>query len=192
MNATHAPITIVSGLPRSGTSMTMRMLEAGGMPVLTDGIRSADEDNPNGYYELEAVKQTKSDSSWANDAVGKVVKMVHLLLYDLPADHTYRVVFIRRNPQEIVASQTAMLERVGKPGSGLNPELLINQYNRQIDVILNWLIEQPNFEVLEVSYNEIIRNNAPVIDTICTFLGQSLDRDAMRAVVDPTLYRQRR
>ena len=97
-------ITIVSGLPRSGTSLMMQMLEAGGMPVLTDGIRDADEDNPRGYYELEAVKRTKDDPAWLHGAPGKVVKMIYLLLYDLPTTYNYRIIFMRRPLSEVVAS----------------------------------------------------------------------------------------
>src|SRR5437868_1127771 len=104
-------LTIVSGLPRSGTSMMMRMLEAGGMPVLTDKVRSADEDNPNGYFEFEAVKRTKQDASWLDDSGGRAVKMVYRLLYDLPVNRNYRVLFMRRNLKEVLASQREMLRR---------------------------------------------------------------------------------
>src|SRR5574337_153211 len=98
-------ITIVSGLPRSGTSMMMQMLHRGGIPAVTDEIRSADEDNPKGYYEFEPVKKTKEDASWLARAGGKVVKMVYRLLYDLPGDYAYHVVFMRRNLREVIASQ---------------------------------------------------------------------------------------
>lgn len=98
-------ITIVSGLPRSGTSMMMSMLEAGGMDVLTDGIRGADEDNPRGYYEFERVKQIEHDKGWLSDARGKAVKMVAALLKYLPPEYQYQVVFVRRNMDEVLASQ---------------------------------------------------------------------------------------
>src|SRR5262245_57703089 len=107
-------ITIVSGLPRSGTSLMMRMLEAGGMPVLVDNIRAADEDNPAGYYEFEPVKQTSADNAWVKLAVGKAVKVVYRLLYDLPAGFRYRVLFMQRDMAEVLASQRKMLERAGK------------------------------------------------------------------------------
>src|SRR5690242_7444054 len=102
-------LIIVSGLPRSGTSMMMRMLEHGGIPVLTDRVRTADDDNPNGYYEFEAVKQTRKDPSWLAGREGKAVKMVYRLLYDLPADRNYRVLFMRRKLEEVLASQRTML-----------------------------------------------------------------------------------
>ena len=104
-------VTLVSGLPRSGTSMMMQMLHAGGIPAVTDNIRLADKDNERGYYELEAVKRTKDDASWLRDAPGKAVKVIYLLLYDLPTDYTYRVIFMNRNLDEVLASQRAMLER---------------------------------------------------------------------------------
>ena len=107
-------ITIVSGLPRSGTSMMMKMLEAGGLEAVTDEIRKADEDNPKGYYEFEKVKKIKEDSSWLEDVKGKVVKMVSMLLYDLPSDYSYKIIFMRREMNEILASQTKMLGRKGK------------------------------------------------------------------------------
>ena len=99
--ATSQFLTIVSGLPRSGTSMMMRMLDQGGLPAIIDGVRTADDDNPAGYYEFEAVKQTKEDPSWLENSEGKVVKMVYRLLYDLPTDRTYRVVFMRRKMEEL-------------------------------------------------------------------------------------------
>ncbi|HYH50718.1 MAG TPA: sulfotransferase family protein, partial [Acidimicrobiia bacterium] len=106
-------IGIVSGLPRCGTSMMMAMLAAGGLPLLVDNVREADEDNPRGYYEFEAVKHMKEDTSWLADAGGKVVKMVSALLTDLPGGHPYRVVFMERNMAEILASQRTMLSRQG-------------------------------------------------------------------------------
>src|SRR5688572_8703668 len=115
-------ITVVSGLPRSGTSLMMQMLQAGGMPVLTDGERSADESNPRGYLELEAVKRTRSDAGWIAEAVGKAVKVIHLQLRDLPSSHQYRVIFMRRDLNEVVASQQSMLDRIGRKGAGLPPE----------------------------------------------------------------------
>ena len=87
-------VTVVSGLPRSGTSMMMRILEAGGMDVLTDQIRTADVDNPRGYYEFEPVKKTKDDPSWIPEAAGKAVKMVYQLLYDLPDGFHYQILMM--------------------------------------------------------------------------------------------------
>ena len=125
-------ITIVSGLPRSGTSMMMKMLEAGGMQVLTDHIRTADEDNPKGYYEFERVKQIEHDQAWLPDAQGKVVKMISALLKHLPSSYTYKVIFMRRNIDEILASQKQMLIRRGEPTDVVSDEKLTELFDRHI------------------------------------------------------------
>lgn len=184
-------ITIVSGLPRSGTSMVMRMIDAGGIPALTDNIRKADQDNPRGYFEFEAVKKTKQDASWLASAGGKVVKMVYRLLYDLPADHRYRVVFTQRNLREVVASQDVMLGRRGRQADDLSPEKLIGLFEQQLREFDEWVRKQPNFKILYVSYNEALRDPRPAVTAVNKFLGGDLDVEAMAAVVEPALYRQR-
>ena len=185
-------VTIVSGLPRSGTSMMMQMIHKGGVPALTDEIRVADEDNPKGYYEFEPVKKTKEDPSWLKDGVGKVVKMVYRLLYDLPADYQYRVVYMRRKLEEVIASQNVMLERNSKEGGGLDDSKLLEVFRAEIDRSNKWLADQPNFQVLYVNYNEMLADPGPQVARINEFLGGTLDTQAMLAVVDPSLYRQKR
>ena len=185
-------VTIISGLPRSGTSLMMQMIDKGGIPAMTDEIRAADEDNPKGYYEFEPVKKTKEDASWLEQAGGKVVKMVYRLLHDLPASYHYRVVFTQRRLEEVIASQNVMLERSGKEGGGLSDEKLLEVFAAEIDKVRKWLAEQPNLEVLYVNYNEILEDPAPQVARINEFLGGRLDTEAMLRVVDPTLYRQRR
>lgn len=185
-------LTIVSGLPRSGTSMMMQMLDKGGIPAMTDNIRTPDEDNPKGYYEFEPVKQTKKDASWLKDASGKVVKMVHLLLLDLPADRQYRVVFMRRNIREVVASQNVMLDRHGKSTGDLGEEKLIAMFQAQIAKVEAYVRQHPNFAMLDVTYNDVLRDPRPEVAKINAFLGGDLDTQAMLAVVDPSLYRNRR
>ncbi len=184
--------TIVSGLPRSGTSMMMMMLEAGGLPVLTDHLRSADQENPRGYYEYEPVKKTRSDSSWVKDAGGTVVKVVHLLLYDMPAAHSYRVVLMRRNMDEVLASQKQMLERQGQKGANMPPDRLAKIFSDQMAKLVKWLADQPNFQVLEVNYNQVLEDPQKQAAAINSFLAGELDADAMAAVVDNSLYRQRK
>ena len=184
-------ITIVSGLPRSGTSLMMQMLDAGGLSILTDNVRSPDEDNPKGYYELEAVKRTRKDPSWLNEAGGRVVKMVHLLLYDLPTERTYRVIFMKRDLREVVRSQSKMLQRRGTKGGDLSPDQLMKGFERQLEKIEAWLGERPNYEVLYVSYNDLMKDPAAAVEAVNRFLGGALDGDAMRKTVDPSLYRQR-
>jgi hypothetical protein len=185
-------ITIVSGLPRSGTSMMMQMIAAGGIRPLVDNIREADIDNPKGYYEFERVKQVKEDQDWLEEAQGKVVKMVYRLLYDLPSRYRYRVVFMTRDLDEVIASQQAMLERNGKDGGGLDDGRLAAIYRQQLREVLDWLHAQPNFDVLGISYQAVLDNPEPVIRQLDTFLGNQLDTAAMARVPDQSLHRQRR
>ncbi len=169
----------------------MQMIDKGGLPALTDRIREADDDNPKGYYEFELVKKTKEDSSWLQQAEGKVVKMVHLLLMDLPVDREYRVVFMRRRLEEVVASQNVMLERSGKSIGNLSNERVIEIFKTQLQKVADWLEEHPNFRVHQVNYNELISDPEPVARAVNEFLGGVLNKDAMVGVVDPSLYRQR-
>lgn len=185
-------VTIVSGLPRSGTSLMMQMVHNGGIPALTDHTRQADEDNPKGYFEFEAVKRTKQDPSWLADAGGKIVKMVYRLLYDLPQDHSYRVVFMRRKLEEVIASQNVMLARADKEGGGLPDQKLLEVFRGEIDKCNKWLAQQPNFKVLYVNYNELLAEPGPQVARINEFLGGQLDTKAMMQTIDPSLYRQRR
>ncbi len=184
-------LAIVSGLPRSGTSMMMRMLDSGGIPALADNLRQADEDNPKGYYEFEPVKRTKQDASWLNGSEGKVVKMVHLLLLDLPKDREYRVVFMRRRLEEVIKSQNVMLERKGKSTAGLSEQQIMGMFRQQIDQVETYMASNANFKVLEVQYNELLGAPQAWVEKINEFLGGGLATDKMLGVVDPTLYRQR-
>jgi LPS sulfotransferase NodH len=185
-------VTIVSGLPRSGTSLMMQMLSAGGIPALTDQVRAADEDNPRGYLEFERVKQIRQDKSWLNDATGKVVKMVHLLLYDLPQDRPYRVVFMRRNLDEVLASQRKMLARQGKAGAQIPEDQLRKVFEDQVQRVTSWIKSQPNMKSIEVTYHELIADPRGHAARLNDFLGGELNLDAMVAAVDPNLYRNRK
>jgi hypothetical protein len=184
-------VAIVSGLPRSGTSMMMRMIDAGGIPALVDNIRKADEDNPRGYYEFEPVKKTKEDPSWLEHAGGKVVKMVYRLLYDLPKGREYRVIFMRRKLEEVVASQDVMLSRMGREGGALGKDKLIALFQQQLADFDRWVRQQPNFKVLYVSYNDTLTAPRDTVAALNEFLGGRLDTAAMLKVVEPELYRQR-
>ena len=185
-------VTIVAGLPRSGTSMAMRIIDQGGIPALIDEIRKADEDNPKGYYEFEPVKKTKKDASWLETAPGKVVKMVYRLLYDLPDNYQYRIVFMKRRLEQVIASQNVMLDRKGKAGGSLSDEQLLATFRKEIEKIEQWLAEQPNFKTLYVMYNEVLEDAGPKVAAINKFLGGNLDTEKMLAVVDKSLYRQRK
>lgn len=184
-------ITIVSGLPRSGTSMMMAMLEATGFEILADGIRTADEDNPKGYYEFERIKQIKTDKAWLPDAKGKVVKGISQLLLDLPPDYRYKVVFMRRDLNEVLASQKKMLIRRGTLKEGVTDAEMRALFLKHLDHVTDWLRQQKNFDVLYVNYNRLLTDPDPDIARLNEFFGGTLDTRAMRAVIDANLYRNR-
>ncbi len=172
--------------------MMMRMIDQGGIEAITDRVRAADDDNPQGYYEFEPVKRTKDDPSWLPSAVGKSVKMIYLLLYDLPDDYHFRVVFMRRNLDEVIDSQNIMLERRGKSQGGLSTDQLRDNFRNQLDKVYAWLAERPNFDMKYVDYNEVLKNPEPIAQAVNEFLGGSLNTQAMIEVVKPDLYRNRR
>ncbi len=184
-------IVVVSGLPRSGTSMMMKMLEAGGLVPLTDGQRAADEDNLGGYYEYEGVKKVAQDPSWLDAARGRVVKVISRLLYDLPEGYAYRVVFMQRQLDEVLASQQQMLQRRGRADGGAGDAELKQLFQRHLDEVALWLAARPNFAVLNLSYNEVLAQPGARVADLVHFLGGQLDAARMAAVVDERLYRQR-
>ena len=185
-------ITIVSGLPRSGTSMMMmRMLEAGGMEVITDQIRQPDEDNPRGYYEFEQVKKIQEDCSWLQTTKGTVFKMVSQLLYYLPPEHTYKIIFMHRNLKEILLSQKRMLERRGQIDADISDEEMGEIFKRHLMQIEHWLSTQKNIEILHISYNEILEHPIEMAENVKNFLGKQFDVRNMVNVVDKSLYRQK-
>ena len=188
----HDFITLVSGLPRSGTSMMMRMLEAGGMTVLADHVRTADEDNPEGYYEFERVKKIEHDRAWLPEAQGKVVKMISALLKHLPGTYAYKIVFMRRKLDEVLASQRQMLIRRGKPTDATSDEKMAAFFTSHLARIEQWLAAQPNVEVLYVSYNELMAAPEAHCAAVTRFLGLPLDSARMAQVASRALYRQRR
>ncbi len=184
-------ITVVSGLPRSGTSLMMQMLKAGGLPVLSDGQRSADTDNPRGYYELEAVKKLKDDTSWLGSARGHVIKAVSVLLYDLPPTHSYRVVFMVRNLDEVLASQQEMMRRRGTLKPGGDVAAMKRHFESHLKKLRDWLAGQPNFRVYYCDYRELLEGRGDHVRRLAEFLDGDLDQQAMARSVDQTLYRNR-
>jgi len=185
-------IILVSGLPRSGTSMMMRMLEAGGKPVVTDNIRTADESNLKGYYEFERVKKLREgDTQWLKDARGKAVKVISAHLEYLPADYQYRVIFMRRHMPEILASQRKMLKSRDEPDDQVSDEKLAELFQKHLVQVENWLSLQPNFEVIYVSYNDVLENPEVNIQRINEFLGGKMDTEKMLGVIEKNLYRNR-
>jgi len=185
-------VTIVSGLPRSGTSLMMQMLHAGGMPLLTDNRRAPDEHNPRGYFEHEGVKHSQKDLSWLQDAKGRAVKVIHLLLTNLPTDRDCRVIFMLRNVEEVILSQNTMLKKQGRAVANLSNEALKSVFEKQLATARQWLAERPNFRVLDIQYREAIESPTPTAERINRFLNGNLSVDKMAAAVHPELYRQRK
>jgi hypothetical protein len=186
-----ATITVVSGLPRSGTSMMMQMLGAGGLAVLTDGKRGADADNPRGYYEYEAVKSLAKDASWLASARGKAVKIVSALLIHLPDEFDYRVIFMRRPIAEVLASQSAMLDRLGHAGPRGDDARLADLFARHLEEVDALLRRRPKIARLDVDYPAVVDSPLRVADAVNAFLDGALDPARMAAAVSPELHRQR-
>jgi len=187
------PIIVVSGLPRSGTSMMMKMLEAGGVPIASDGERKADDDNPKGYYELERVKELDKgkDKRWVKGLRGKAVKVISFLLKDLPVEHRYQVIFVRRDLREVMASQNKMLRHRGVDVNPDDDEKMIANYKKHLSQVERMLAEDKRFAVLELNHRSILKDPLPAAESLAEFLGNGLDPNAMAGVVDPSLYRNR-
>ena len=174
--------------------MMMKMLEAGGIPLLTDRHRQPDADNPEGYYELELVKKLEDDVAWLADAEGKAVKIISQLLIQLPADaHQYRVLLMDRNIDEVLASQTEMLKRRGTDratGAG-DDDTLRSLFERHLEEVRQWLRVQENFDFLSVQFNAVHANPTLQAQRVSEFLGVGLDIPRMAAAVNNRLYRQK-
>lgn len=171
--------------------MMMKVLEAGGLPVLTDNLRTADEDNPRGYYEFERVKQIEEDREWLPGARGKAVKMISALLKHLPSDYEYRVIFMQRDMNEILASQRQMLVRRGEDTERIDDEEMARLFARHLSQMESWLASQPAMDVLYVHYGDVLADPAAHAARVNAFLGGRLDEIKMARVVDPELYRQK-
>jgi hypothetical protein len=183
-------IIVVSGLPRSGTSLMMQMLAGGGVEVVTDGLRTADVDNPRGYYELERVKKLQEDASWLPQARGKAFKMASPLLYLLPESESYRVVFMERDLEEVLRSQEKMLQRLGHPA---NPrEEMRRAFSLHLERLHDWLGRQAHLAVLRVKYADLVEQGRREAERVREFLGGGADVEGMVGAVDPSLYRNRK
>lgn len=187
------PIVVVSGLPRSGTSMVMKMLEAGGLSVFSDGRRTADEDNPKGYFEHERVKElaAEEDKSWLGGARGKALKVISFLLKELPPHYNYKVVFMRRDLEEVLASQAKMLANRGEP-SATEDERMLELWQNHLWRASYLLKHGSQFDFIDVEYRAVLADPAPHAKRINDFLGGRLDVARMQAVVDERLYRNRK
>jgi len=189
--STQQPIVVVSGLPRSGTSMMMKMLAEGGVPILTDEIRRADPDNPRGYFELETVRQMSAGNvEWLANAGGKAVKVISALLEYLPSNYFYKVIFLEREIKEILASQRKMLANRNEVSTVDEAEFELS-IRRHLSAVRPWLVRQSNMEVLYINYNTLITKPEPLCERIVNFLGLPLNQSRMVAVPDRQLYRNR-
>ena len=187
------PVIIVSGLPRSGTSMAMKMLEAGGSKIVQDGIREADVDNPKGYYEFERVKDLDKggDNSWVSEHRGQTVKIISFLLRHLPHDNRYKIIFMRRDIDEILASQNKMLDHRSEE-SKTEDERMKDLYANHLVQVFSMMRFRENFECLEISYNDTIADPRASAEKINAFLGNPFEIADMVGIVDKSLYRNRR
>ena len=189
---TEPSVIIVSGLPRSGTSMMMKMLAAGGVELLTDHLREADIDNPEGYYEFERVKQLdKGDKTWLPQARGRAVKVISALLEHLPAEEGYLVIMMHRRAEEILASQKRMLIRRGEDPDKTSDAKMRELYAKHMGQVSAWLEGQPNIKTLNIDYNAVLAEPLPQASRVAGFLGIPSAAVAMASVVDPNLYRNR-
>jgi sulfotransferase family protein len=185
------PIIIVSGLPRSGTSMMMRMLAEGGLLVVTDEVRRADPDNPNGYFELETVKQLSAgNATWLENARGKGVKVISSLLEYLPPNYSYKIIFLERDMHEVLASQRKMLDHRDEKTTASDAEIQ-KQMQQHLSALRPWLVRQPNMEVLYVNYNALLKHPGLFCEQISEFVDLPLNQNRMLAVPNKDLYRNR-
>jgi hypothetical protein len=182
---------IVSGLPRSGTSLMMQMLAAGGMPILSDGERIADADNPRGYCEWERIKQLPKEPGCIGEAEGKAVKVISQLLFALPGGHDYRIIFIERPLPEVVASQAEMIRRRGTTGAALPEAALIAGLKMHLNQVNAWLAQKRDLAVLRVEYRAVLRDPTVAAESVQKFVERKLDVRSMARQVDSSLYRQR-
>ena len=185
-------IIVVSGLPRSGTSMMMKMLEATNITILTDKIREADEDNIEGYYEDERTKTLHKDNSWISDAEGKAVKVISYQLPHLPPNHHYSIIFMERKIEEVLASQRKMMDRIGEPQNDVSDKVMSSIFKKHLNEVYSWLKKQHNIKTLYVSYNETLNDPETTAEKIEKFLQRNLNVEKMMHVVNPKLYRQRK
>jgi hypothetical protein len=187
-----APVTVVTGVPRSGTSLVMQMLAAGGIPPLCDGERPPDQDNPRGYFEYAPAKSLARDASWLALARGRALKLAHTLVPALPSGPRYRVLLVRRRLDEVLASQRAMLARAGESPDEDGDARLAPALAAQLERLERWLDARADVAWLALEHRELVHAPAPACERLARFLGGGLDADAMSACADPALHRHQR
>jgi len=184
--------TIISGLPRSGTSLICKLLAAGGMSILSDGERRADVDNPRGYLEWERIKQLPKDPTCIAERKAKAVKVISQLLLSLPPEHQYRVIFMERPLPEVMVSQDEMLRRRGTFDPSGDNSVVARAFQDHLYQIEVWFKVNPTWRCAECSTTSVLRAPKETAESIAKFLQVPLDVEAMARQVDETLYRQRR
>jgi hypothetical protein len=184
-------ITIVSGLPRSGTSLMMQMLAAGGMPLLTDMERKPDIDNPRGYYEWEPIKLLPKEPNRIDEAEGKAVKVISQLLLSLPQGRNYKLIFMERPLPEVLASQDEMLKRRGS-SEFVDAALLTFAFRDHLREIVDFLEHRTDIPVCRMGYRKVLSDPTGSATAVRDFLGLDLNVEAMALAVDHSLYRNRR
>jgi len=171
----------------------MSMLQAGGLPLVTDEARAADEDNPKGYFEFEKIKDLAEmdDKSWLRDARGKAIKIISHLLKELPEDNYYRIIFARRDLEEIIASQNIMLDRQSE-SNPVDDAKAIELYRKHLVNVRFLVRRKPNLEMIELTYGDTLSDPRASAERINSFLGGNLNTEQMSAIVDERLYRNRK
>jgi hypothetical protein len=169
----------------------MQMLAAGGMPILSDGERAADVDNPRGYYEWERIKQLPQDPTCIDEADGRAVKVISQLLFALPADRSYQIIFMERPLSEVVASQAEMIRRRGTLGAALSQAALIAGLQAHLNQVNAWLRRKHDIPICRLQYHQVLRDPPGTSETVQQFLQRELQIESMAQQIDHTLYRHR-
>lgn len=183
-------ITIVSGLPRSGTSLMMQMLAAGGLPILTDQQRKPDIHNPRGYCEWEAAKLLPKQPKRIDEAEGKAVKVISELLFSVPRGRDYKLIFMERPLSEVLTSQDKMLQHSGSTEL-VDDALLTQAFREHMGHVVSWLELRKEIPLCRVGFRKLLGDPSGCAQTICDFLELNLNVEAMARAVDMSLYRNR-
>ncbi len=184
-------VIVVSGLPRTGTSMMMQVLQAGGVRILDDQHREADASNARGYCEDRRVKSLHRDATWLEEAQGKAVKIVAPLIPHLrySSGLHYGVIFMDRDLREVLQSQQVMLQKLGRGGSGGSDRQLEQVFRSQLKMVQRVLREH-GVPVLTVRYQDCLREPERIVAAVDHFLGGGLDQAAMIRAIDRDLCHQ--
>ena len=184
-------IIVVTGLPRSGTSLMMQILQSLQIKLFTDNHRSADESNPKGYFEHQWVKTIEKDNSWLTDVKGKAIKIVSPLIKYLPVDLNYKIIFMNRDLDEIIQSQERMLTENNKKDDATNSEELKQIFLKDLKQSKDWIHTQLHSEVLEILHSKLLKNPETELEKIKSFLKIDINTTLILKVIDKNLYRSK-